>query len=104
MNDDIYADQSVVSGKMEDRMFSAPYTRDGIKMLERVYCNCIMAGVGPKEKLVQHIKDNPHLHPTLKNGLLVGMIHFGKIGELDPQSQEMVKKQLNMRSLSFDNL
>lgn len=101
-SENIYDDQTIVHTKIGDKTWYCPYTNDGIRMLQRMYANCIMAGVGTVEKLTKHIQDNPHLHQTLKNNLILDMRHFGKVSELCEADKKLLEKQLAMRSLKFD--
>ena len=79
----------------------APYTPDGIRMLDTMYANCIMAGVGTVEKLTKHIQDNPHLHQQLKDNLILNMRHFGKCSQLCEADRKLLEKKLAQRSLIF---
>jgi len=101
-SEDIYADQTTVRTTLGDKTWYCPYTSDGIRMLEGVYANCIMAGIGTVEKLTKHIQDNPHLHQQLKDGLILNMRHFGKCSELCEADKKLLEKKLAMRSLKFD--
>lgn len=100
-HEDIYVDQSMYCKRIGDRTLFAPYTPDGIRVIDTMYANCIIAGVGTIEKLTRHIQENPHLHKTLKDNLILNMRHFGKCNELCAADRVLLEKKLAQRSLEF---
>lgn len=53
-------------GISNDGFIFAAYTPYGIKLMDKAYCERIVKG----EDCSNEIKENPHLHPVIKENLL----------------------------------